>query len=113
MKRRGFLKSAGITVASAPFWMGLLPENLWAKIPAGIKITEVKTFLVENKVYVKIYTNKGVTGLGEGSRTGMEHSVEAHIRDRKHILIGEDPTNIEFLWQAMFRWPRTRGCLGV
>ena len=29
--------------------------------------------------------------------------------ENERILIGQDPTNIEFLWQAMFRWTRWRG----
>ena len=109
MNRREFIRTAGLSIAGAPFWMGLLPENLWGKIPSGIKITGLKTFLVDSMVFVKIYTNKGVEGLGEGSIGGQSLSVEARIRDLERILIGRDPTNIEFLWQAMYRWPRARG----
>jgi len=111
MRRREFFKKAGIAFGGIPFWMGVLPENLAAKIPAGVKITDVKTFIVGHLVFVKIYTNVGVTGLGEASITngGLERAVEGAILDRAHILIGRDPTDIEFLWQALFRWPRTRG----
>jgi len=111
MKRREFFKKAGIAFGGIPFWMGILPENLAASIPAGVKITDVKTFIVGHYVFVKIYTNVGVTGLGEASITngGLERAVEGSILDRAHILIGRDPTDIEFLWQALFRWPRTRG----
>ncbi|MFC1694218.1 enolase C-terminal domain-like protein [Candidatus Latescibacterota bacterium] len=108
MNRRELLKKAGLAMAGVPFWMGILPENLQAKIPSGIKITGLKTFMVGNYVFLKIYTNQGVTGLGEGTIHNQAQTVEAAIRDREHILIGRDPTNIEFLWQAMFRWPRYR-----
>src|SRR5262245_671202 len=71
MTRREFLKTAGMTVGSVPFWMGLLPESLWGKIPSRVKISGLKTFVVHvgdvNWVFVKIYTNEGVVGLGEGS----------------------------------------------
>jgi galactonate dehydratase len=58
---------------------------------------------------VKVLTNEGVTGLGEGTYTGQALSVEAAIKDRERIVVGLDPTNIEFIWQAIFRWPRARG----
>jgi len=111
MKRREFFKKAGIAFGGIPFWMGILPEDLAAKIPSNVKITDVKTFIVEHMVFVKIYTNVGVTGLGEASITngGLERGVEGAMLDRVHILMDRDPTDIEFLWQALFRWPRTRG----
>ena len=67
MKRREFFKKAGIAFGGIPFWTGILSEELAAKIPSDIKITEVKTIPVGIDVYVKIYTNKGVTGLKGGS----------------------------------------------
>src|SRR5205823_1917088 len=70
MNRRQFLGAAGMTALGIPFWAGLLPETLWGKLPSGIKITSLKTFVVHlgtvNWVFVKIYTNEGVAGLGEG-----------------------------------------------
>ncbi|MBT3480723.1 MAG: galactonate dehydratase, partial [Opitutales bacterium] len=82
--------------------------------PLNLKITDLRTFLVnsgndENFVYVKIYTNQGITGLGEGTMTGKALTVEAAIKEHKRYLIGKDPTEIERLWQAMFRGPRYRG----
>ena len=109
MQRREFMRTAGVTAVTAPFWMGSMPEELWGSIPSGIKITGVKTFVVRQKVYVKILTNKGVTGLGECWIQSLAQTVDAAIRDLGRILIGRDPTNIEFIWQALFRWPRQRG----
>jgi galactonate dehydratase len=48
-------------------------------------------------------------GLGEGTLTGKEATVEQAILEHKRYLVGKDPTDIEFLWQAMFRGPRYRG----
>ncbi len=111
MQRREFLKKAGISFGGIPFWMGILPEHVAAKIPTGVKITDVKTFIVGHYVFVKIYTNKGVTGIGEASITngGLERAVQGGVLDRADILIGRNPTDIEFLWQALYRWPRSRG----
>lgn len=67
MNRRGFLKGAVSAAAGTPFWMGGLAGNLWGKLPSDIKITEVRPIFVGSTLYVKIFTNKGVTGLGASS----------------------------------------------
>jgi galactonate dehydratase len=81
--------------------------------PLGLKITDLRTFVVDaggkNFVFVKLYTNQGITGLGEGSVTSKELTVEQAIREHQRYLVGQDPTDIEMHWQAMFRWPRWRG----
>ena len=79
-----------------------------------MKITEIKTFLMmagspalkqstswskRNWCFVKVYTDEGITGLGEGS--GWPRVVETAINDLKPIVIGEDPMNIERIWQKM------------
>lgn len=109
MNRRQFLRSAGLAVAGAPFWMGLLPERLWGKLPAGIRITGIRTMIVEDEVYLKVLTNQDVVGEGHTSVHRKAPTCEAAVRDLERILVGKDPTRIEFLWQAMYRWPRWRG----
>jgi galactonate dehydratase len=78
-----------------------------------LKITALKTFVVNagsvNWVFCKIYTDQGIVGLGEGSVTSKEATVAQAIMEHERFLIGKDPTDIEFLWQAMFRYPRWRG----
>jgi galactonate dehydratase len=79
-----------------------------------VKITDIKTFLMmagspaskestswsaRNWCFVKVYTDEGITGLGEGS--GWPRVVETAINDLKPIVIGEDPMNIERIWQKM------------
>ncbi len=75
---------------------------------SGIKITAVDTFLVEgNCCFVKIRTNEGITGLGEGSISDNKAGTIAQcIKDMEGHLIGKDPTNIEYLWQGLYRWNR-------
>jgi len=48
-------------------------------------------------------------GLGEGSMTGKCQTVATAIEEHERYLVGKDPTDIEYLWQAMFRGPRYRG----
>ena len=79
-----------------------------------MKITDIKTFLMmagspalkqstswskRNWCFVKVYTDEGITGIGEGS--GWPRVVETAINDLKPIVIGEDPMNIERIWQKM------------
>jgi len=47
--------------------------------------------------------------LGEGSITSKARTVEQAILEHRQYLVGQDPTNIEMHWQAMYRWPRWRG----
>jgi galactonate dehydratase len=81
-----------------------------------VKITGLKSFVVQaapdggNWVFVKLYTDQdGLTGLGEGSVTGKAQTIAAAIDEHERFLVGQDPTRIEWLWQAMYRYPRWRG----
>jgi galactonate dehydratase len=120
LSRRDFLARAATLVPAAaigvPATSALGAENTDAAKALNLKITGLKTFVVdtgkdsdENYVFVKIYTNKGIVGLGEGTMTGKERTVAAAIEEHERYLVGKDPTDIEYLWQAMFRGPRYRG----
>ncbi len=84
------------------------PLGARAGLPRGLRITDLKTFLVGRRVFVKVYTSAGVTGLGEGSFGGRGAAVAAALEAHKRLLVGRDPTEIERRWQEMFRWPRAR-----
>ena len=109
MNRRGFIKTAGLAAAGVPFSLGMLPENLWGALPAGIKITDLKAIIVEDEVYLKLFTNKGVVGEGHTSVHRKAPTCLAAVLDMERIIMEKDPTRIDFLWQAMYRWPRWRG----
>jgi len=48
---------------------------------------------------VKVYTDEGITGIGECS--GWPRVIETAVQDLKTILVGQDPTHIERIWQRM------------
>lgn len=79
----------------------------------NLKITGLRTITVNagsvNWVFCKVATNQGITGLGEGSITSKEATLGQAIMEHERYLLGKDPTDIEILWQAMFRYPRWRG----
>lgn len=72
-----------------------------------MKITNIKSFPVwggnRNFFFVKIETDAGIYGIGEGGITWRELAAAACVDHLKPLLIGEDPSQIEHLWQLMFR----------
>lgn len=86
-----------------------------------MKITEIKTFLVDaasptawktrNWLFIKIETDAGISGVGEAS--GWPRVIETAIKDLTPILIGEDPRRIERLWQKMLLAMMGHGMTGI
>ncbi len=85
-----------------------------------MKITNVEAFPVwggaRNFFFVVVDTDEGISGVGEAGITGRELASAAVVEHFKPILIGQDPTRIEHLWQVMFRggfFPAGRIAAGV
>ncbi len=79
-----------------------------------LKVRDLKSWIVnhsanKNYVFCKVYTEQGITGVGEGSVTSKAATMKAAIDEHHRYLVGRDPTDIEMHWQAMYRWPRWRG----
>lgn len=78
-----------------------------------MKIVDCKTFLMNgvnrNWLFVKVVTDQDVYGWGEGTLELHEHAVEAAVKAMVPRIIGRDPTQIEKLWQAMYRHGFWRG----
>ncbi|HTM48966.1 MAG TPA: galactonate dehydratase [Bryobacteraceae bacterium] len=73
-----------------------------------MKITDVRTLVVHaemrNWVFVKIETDQdGLWGWGEASLEWKTRAVAGAVEDFKPLLIGEDPTRIEHLYQKLYR----------
>ncbi|MCC6365065.1 MAG: galactonate dehydratase [Bryobacterales bacterium] len=110
MNRRNFLA----TLAAGLPATALYNRPLVAQAKSlNLKITGLRTITVNvgsvNWVFCKVATNQGITGLGEGSITSKEATLSQAIMEHERYLLGKDPTDIELLWQAMFRYPRWRG----
>ena len=93
---------------------GLQPLN-GGKIgnTGAMKITDIKTFLVggggRNWVYVKILTDQGIYGIGEAYSAGPDEATVKVIEDFKSWLIGNDPRNIQYLFDLMYNTTRFPG----
>lgn len=69
---------------------------------SSIRVSAVDAIPVGLKGYVKVETNMGVTGWGEINN--METEVACALAlSLSEVLIGENPTRTEHLWQRMFR----------
>ena len=72
-----------------------------------MKIVEVKTYVLDSPgrdyVFVKVQTDEGIHGWGEGTLEMKQGTVVAAVRDLEGFVLGEDPTRIDFLWQRMYR----------
>ena len=73
-----------------------------------MKITAIETHVcharMRNWIFVKVVTDTpGLWGWGEATLEWHTRSVVGAIEDISQLLIGEDPTRIEHLWQMMYR----------
>ena len=99
LNRRNFARLALSVAGSAT----LAARHALASIPR-MKITRIRCFrsphpnptVNQSDQIVTVETDAGITGIGEG---GTRDSVEQCAG----MLIGEDPTRIEHLWQYLYR----------
>lgn len=99
-----------------------------------MQITEIRTYLMQaggppvpqsktgemkvwdpgtsrNWLFVKVMTDEGTYGVGECS--GWPRVIERAVKDLEHILVGEDPGNIDRLWGKMHLATMGHGLLGT
>ena len=75
-----------------------------------MKITKLETFHIRPRwLFLKIYTDAGIVGWGEPVLEGRALTVETAVHELGRILIGENPTRIEHLWQKCYRGGFYRG----
>ncbi|MGN6673737.1 MAG: galactonate dehydratase [Thermomicrobiales bacterium] len=78
-----------------------------------MKITRIETFKYWidwcNWLFVKVSTDEGLYGWGEGSLHGAIESVETALHELGAVLIGQDPAGVERHWQTMYQAWRWRG----
>jgi gluconate/galactonate dehydratase len=68
-----------------------------------LKITDIRTAVVEANfewTFVRVYTDEGITGLGESF---LSPGLTGIIGDLRVLLVGEDPRDVDRLWGKM-RW---------
>ena len=72
-----------------------------------MRIADLKVYSVAarrtNWVFVEVETDEGLTGLGEATNYPGSDLVAAAALRLKDRLVGEDPRDIDRLWQKLFR----------
>lgn len=78
-----------------------------------MKITDIKTFTVDcfrtNWVFVKVYTDEGIDGIGEATLEYKEKALWGAVEHIKEAIVGKDPRNIEDIWHGVYRDAYWRG----
>jgi L-alanine-DL-glutamate epimerase-like enolase superfamily enzyme len=72
-----------------------------------MKITSIECYPVwggsRNFLFVVIDTDEGIHGVGESGLTWREQAVMSAVDHLRPLLIGQDATRIEHIWQMLFR----------
>ena len=78
-----------------------------------MKITSVRTIVVDcfrtNWVFVKVATDEGIEGIGEGTLEYKENALVGAVKDLEHALVGRDPFDTEWIWHENYRDAYWRG----
>ena len=78
-----------------------------------MKVTDIKTFAVDcfrtNWVFVKVYTDEGICGVGEATLEYKEKALFGAVEHIKEYLVGKNPLEIEKHWHAIYRDAYWRG----
>jgi galactonate dehydratase len=86
-----------------------------------MKVTDVKTYVVSRDhtglwatapsyVFVKLFTDEGITGVGEATLEGKELSVVGAIQELAKNVVDKDPRDVEHHWR---HWSMTSCWKGV
>ena len=72
-----------------------------------MQISDVKIFPTHgehgNWLFVKIYANNGLTGVGECSMERHHKEIAAALEAMKDYLVGKDPFPIERIWNSLYK----------
>lgn len=74
-----------------------------------MKITDVKLIYAKHYLFVHVYTDEGIIGLGEAGNWGYLDATAAAVQKFIPYLIGKDPFRIEDLNQNFYRSVYFRG----
>lgn len=89
-------------------------ERVGNEAPIGrkdpLKITKLETLLIKPRwLFLKVYTNAGIVGLGEPILEGRALTCAEAIKEIEPYLVGKDPRQVVHHWQAIYRHAFYRG----
>ncbi|MFV0431114.1 MAG: mandelate racemase/muconate lactonizing enzyme family protein [Alphaproteobacteria bacterium] len=72
-----------------------------------MKITDIKVWHIEGIKYnwtmLKIYTDEGITGVGEATNWPESRAVFEATKSIAKRIIGEDPLRTDYIWSKLYR----------
>lgn len=74
-----------------------------------MKIESVEIFNAHMSVFVRIRTDTGLEGIGEGTMFAFTEATASIVERFKPILIGQDPLRVEYLFLRLYRSVSMRG----
>lgn len=74
-----------------------------------MKITDIKVKFIDIFMFVEVYTDEGIVGLGESGTWAFLEASAAAVETFKRYLIGKDPLLREHHWQYLYRCYHFRG----
>src|SRR5207244_6965023 len=64
----------------------------------AMRIIRIETFTVgagwKNWLFVRVHTDDGLSGVGEGTLNGFVRTIEAAVRELEHLAIGEETRRV-------------------
>lgn len=69
----------------------------------GLRIHEVDASPRGNWIFAEVATDAGIKGIGEASQSGNDGLVKVALQQIGERLTGEDPTQVEVVWEKMAR----------
>jgi len=74
-----------------------------------MKITSLRRVFSGRNVYAVVETDEGIAGVGDSSLNTRASAVAAVLELIAPVVTGQDPFNIEHIWQDVFRGTFWRG----
>ena len=74
-----------------------------------MKITDVRVVLVNKFLFVRVFTDEGISGIGESGDWGFLESSGEVIKSFREYLIGQDPLRIEHHYVPLLPFPGSGG----
>ena len=94
-----------VSLNNGPAQAATVNGTTWSLKVTGMKVFGVSLTPTSDRPYVfcKLETNQGIVGWGEGTLEWKTRAVVGCVEDLKPLVLGQDPTRIEFIWQIMYR----------
>jgi len=73
-----------------------------------MKITKIEPIIIKvnqrgDWIFIQVHTDAGIIGLGEASHNGNDALLVEIVNQWHHLLMGQDPCQIQRIWQPLAR----------